>query len=149
MAPKVEKPEPSPELLAKLKDMTPAQLIERALTLKNWLEAEADRFKQHLAPVNLEQDTIKNVLLERLNEQGVNSFPTDNGVAYKSTLLNIKITDRDAFLKCVLENWQDFGGAMLMAGAQMDAVKEFLEKHNEPPPGIEISWYSRLNIKKG
>lgn len=133
-----------------LKQMTPEALIGRALELKNFMTNEQKRLKDHLDPSAKEEEAIRNELLRRLNEPGApNSFPCDTGTAYTSTLLNAKLVDRDVFLKFVSDNWTEYGGAMLMCSAQVDSVKEFMEKHEgNPPPGLEASWFKRLNIRK-
>jgi hypothetical protein len=139
-----------PVLLQLLAKMPPDALIKRSLELKAYVEGENKRFTAHMKPANDERAAIANELLARMNQQGLTNVKTEYGTAYLSTLLNQKVFDRDAFLKECLENWTNFGGAMVLVSAQQDSVKEYMESHEgNPPPGITVSWFTRLNIRKG
>ncbi len=129
---------------------TAADLIAEHTKLDDWCAAETKRFGEHLAPHKKRMDAIKATLLEMLNEQKTNSMSTDNGTAYISTITTPKVIDRDKYLDFVNENWDDIGNELLQVGApQKDALKQYLEDHqNQPPPGIDVSYFNRLNIRR-
>lgn len=130
--------------------MTPADLIAEYNKIKAFLEAENKRFAEHLKPANERLQEIQNQLLALMNEQRVESFRTEEGTAYKSTIVTPKVTDKIAFLDWTLEDF-DTRGAMLQIGApQKDAVKDY-QDHNDGhlPPFVEQSSFTRINIRKG
>lgn len=128
---------------------TDLALIERYNALKGHVATQKEAFDNYLKPYMEGMESIENELLKRLNDRGADNTKTDAGTAYKSTLLNVKIVSREKFLDYVLENWDVIGNDMLMANAQKDAVKQFLENSNGvPPPGLECSWFTRINIRK-
>lgn len=128
---------------------TPAQLVEEFLILKDWVANEQKRLDEHLKPHKTRLEEIQNQLLALLNQQGCDSFSTDHGTAYKSTLLNVKVEDREKVLDLCNENWEAFGAEMLMVGVQKDAVKNYMDEHaGSPPPGVSTSWFTRVNIRR-
>jgi hypothetical protein len=130
--------------------MNAADLIAEHTKLDDWCAAESKRFAEHLAPHKKRMDEIKATLLGMLTEQKTNSMSTDSGTCYISTLLTPKVIDRDKYLDYIWDNWETGGGELLQVGApQKDSLKEHLDANqNKPPPGVEVSYFNRLNIRR-
>jgi hypothetical protein len=126
--------------------ITDAQLVEKYLQLKAHVAARSEAFDAEIKPYKDGMATIENALLALLNERGADNTKTENGTAYKSTLLNVKVVDQAAFLKFCLEQ----GGSteMLNIGALKEPVKEWIEETGNPPPGVETSQFTRVNIRR-
>src|ERR1700686_2322895 len=84
-------------------------LIQEYRNVDSWVTKETARFTDHIAPHKKRMEEIKGILLGMMNEAKLNSLPTDNGMAYISTIMTPKITDRDKYLDFVNENWDSFG----------------------------------------
>jgi hypothetical protein len=130
--------------------MTPADLIREYNVLDDFVDAENKRFAEHLKPTRARMEEIKALLHGMMLDQKLNSMPTDNGTAYISVILTPKITDRDAYLKYIGDNWSKGGSDMLQLGApQKDVLKDFMGEHdNQPPPGVEVTPFARVNIRR-
>lgn len=144
------------------------QLVKRYIELDDWLGAEEKKFKTFMAPHNLTLEVIKNEFLRRLNERKSDSSKTEYGTAYKTTVYNLSITPedtaphvrnidgqisesrgREALLDFALDNWDTVGNELLMINAQKDAVKRWMEEHEgNPPPGVKMVPYIKVNIRK-
>lgn len=123
---------------------TDLQLIERYTKLRDFV---ADAKKKHLAqtkPYTDGLETIEQALMARLIERGADNTKTDAGTAYKVTLLNVKVTDREKFLEYALNGGDD----MLLASAQKDAVRDYIDQHQAPPPGVEVTYFTNVNVRK-
>ena len=129
---------------------TAVDLISEFTKLDDWCSAELKRFNDHLAPHKKRMEEIKSTLLGMMTEQKLNSMPTDVGTAYISTITTPKVIDRDKYLDFVNEHWDDIGNELLQVGApQKDALKQYLEDNkNQPPPGIEVNYFNRVNIRR-
>jgi len=128
---------------------TDENMVARYLALKAWIEGEKKRFDAYLEPHKGEMDAIEGEFLKRFNERGQDASPTEHGTAYKSVLMNVKITDRDKLLDLCLDNWAEIGGDMLIISAQKDAVKSWMESHEgHPPTGVEVSHFTRVNVRR-
>jgi hypothetical protein len=129
---------------------TAVDLITEFTKLDDWIAGETKRFTDHLAPHKKRMDEIKATLLGMMTEQRLNSMPTDVGTAYISTITTPKVIDRDKYLDFVNEKWDEIGNELLQVGApQKDALKQYLEDNkNQPPPGIEVNYFNRVNIRR-
>lgn len=146
---------------------TPADLIAEYTRLEDWVKAETKRFSDHLAPAKARMEEIKETELRAhllaLGSKDKQTLSTDAGTAYTSTILTPSINypegqipyanekpAREAYLDWCLENWDEGGNAMLQLGApQVTAVREYMDKSGgHPPPGVKISTFTRVNIKR-
>ena len=129
--------------------LTPAELIKQYHELNAWLEAETKRLEDYFGPHRKRLEEIKNQLLAMANELKVDSFPTEFGTAYKSTIVTPKITDKEKYLDWVLENWDMAGDMLQIAAPQKKAVDAYMQEHNGSlPPFVEISSFTRMNINR-
>jgi uncharacterized protein (DUF342 family) len=94
-------------------------------------------------------EQIENLLSALMTEMKLNSLPTDHGTAYKTTVTNVKITDRTKFMKWAYDNHPD----LLQVSCNKTALKEYepdvkQKKAAKPyPPGIEVAKLQRVNIR--
>ena len=129
-------------------NITDAQLVEKYLDFKSLVASRKEAFEVELKPYVDGMATIENEFLRRLDERGADNTKTEAGTAYKSTLLNVKVVDRDAFMKYVSTYWSNGGSDMLIVSAAKDAVKQYIETNKVEPPGIETSQFTRINIRR-
>lgn len=146
---------------------TASDLVAEHCRLDDYVTAESKRFQAHLKPAQDRMAEIKNKLHEMLlglGSKAKQSISTDHGTVYTSTIMTPKISTwgppyvtasgtrvgRDAYLDFCLDNWDTVGNEMLQLGApQKDALKTYIEAHNGAvPPGIEISSFTRVNIRR-
>lgn len=161
------RPEYSPEDKITIVVNTPASLVERWNSLKAHLAAQTKAFSDYCKPFRDEQEQIEGKLLDFLNTNKLNNIKTEAGTAYKSTLTQPKIVDRDKYLDVCLDNWDDFGNELLQIGApQIAAFELYMERRkvwleayvkengqlpDDPsvtPPGTEVNYFTRVNIRK-
>lgn len=145
-------------------DKTAEQLIAEHNKLDDWIKAETKRFGEFMAPHKQRLEEIGNQLLVLSNLQKWDSIKTEEGTAYRSTLLNVQVSPegapykidgqmdrigREALLDFALDHWDDIGNDLLLISAQKDAVKRYMETNDgQPPPGIKVGWFTRINIRK-
>jgi hypothetical protein len=127
---------------------TAEQLIAQTIALKDKLAAAQKQFEAFCKPWKTTIEENENKLLALLNEQRLDSVRADSGTAYKSTITNYKITDREAILDLINENWESFGSDMMLLGVQKDAVKRYVEENGKLPEGLTSDSFTRLNIRR-
>lgn len=150
-----------------LASKTADELVARHLFLKDWMAAESKRFAEYLAPHKAEMEAIDNQLHGMLNALGGGDkamLSSDAGTAYLSTLMNVSVspdgapytkpgaetqTGREALLDFALDNWDEIGNELLLFQAQKDAVRRWMDEHDgQPPPGLKISYFTRVNVRR-
>lgn len=140
-------------------------LVAEWIRNDDFVTAENKRFAEHMKPINERQETIKNLLQEKLNAEGLENFKTAHGTAYKSHILNTKVDPdgapyinpdtneevrgREAVLDFALAHWDEIGNEMLMINVQKDSIENWMDAHDgNPPPGVSISRFTRINIRR-
>lgn len=145
----------------------PAQeLISEYFRLDEWVKAENKRFAEHMKPCKDRMEAITSKLHEKLIALGGGdkaNISTDAGTAYISNILNVAIdpdaekftldgresAGREALLDFALANWDEIGSELLLVQPQKDAVKRWMEEHDgRPPPGLRVSWFARMNLRR-
>lgn len=145
---------------------TPADLIAEYTRLEDWMKAETKRFNEHMLPVKQRMEEIKETELREhllaLGSKEKQTISTDAGTAYTSTITTPSIgylegqlvetdrTARETFLDWCLDQWDTYGNAMLQLGApQVTAVRDYMDANNgQLPPGVKISTFTRVNIRR-
>ena len=152
---------------AQLDNLTPDQLITLNFQLEDWMKSETERFNTFMAPTKQRIEDVKSRLFAKLVEMGGGEkaqISTDAGTAYISNLMNVSVsedaqpwvdpetnaksTGRMALLDFALANWEEFSD-LLLVQPQKDSVRRYMETHdNQPPPGLRISWFQRVNVRR-
>lgn len=128
---------------------TDEQLIAKRLEIDDNLKAAAKKLEDWAKPLKEQQTEIEQTLFARLNERGADSTRTDAGTAYISTLLNTKVEDREKLFDWAADNWEGYSGDFQI-NLSKDAVKRYMEDMNgQVPPGMSISHFQRLNVRRG
>ncbi len=130
--------------------MTVADLVKEHNDIDEFIKIESGRFDEHLKKFKERKQEIEQELLKLSLQDKWENQRTEFGTAYRSTLMNLKIEDRDALLKFALDNWEEIGNQLLLVSAQKDAVKEWRQEHPDlPVPGVAVSWFTRINVRRG
>lgn len=94
-------------------------------------------------------EEIENKLNALMNSQGAENIRTSAGTAYKSTIMAVKITDRDKFLDYVVREIDTNGECgMLMASPKKDEVQQYIDVHQSAPPGVGVDYIVRVNVRR-
>ena len=128
---------------------TDDQLIAENHKLEDELKAGMAKYAEWAKPRKERIEAIESEIRRRLIERNADSTRTDSGTAYFSDLLQTKIEDREALFDFIADNWESYGDQMLKLGAAVDAVRQYMSDHDgNPPPGLSVSFYRRLNIRR-
>lgn len=95
--------------------------------------------------VDTKMQTIEAALLKHFHEVGQENAKTKYGTAYITRRLNASVSDRAIFLSFVLEN---NALEFIESKANTTAVKDYMEEHEAPPPGVKVSVTQKININR-
>ena len=125
---------------------TIGELIAKHNELLTYVEAEQAKFDEQMKPVQDGIGAIKGAILAELQAQGVQNFKTDDGTAYQSTTMNVKVDNRADFLQFV-QNGSKWD--MVQVGVLKEPVKDWLDTHDGvPPPGVKVDFFTKCNIRR-
>lgn len=126
--------------------MNDNDLIGKYIELRDRKAQMTKDFENTLTPIVGAMETIENAMAARLLASGQESVRTENGTAYRTTVMTTKVIDREAFIAYVKE-FDAFD--MLPASAVKESVKEYMETSaGRPPPGVDITTLYKTNFRK-
>lgn len=109
------------------------------------LRAEKERInneaKETIKTIDDQMKKLEAWLQNKMNDDGVNSFATDSGTAYKSTVEQASVTDMDAFLDYVRNN---DAYHLLEKRVSKTGVRALLDEGQPLPDGV--NWYTSAAI---
>lgn len=114
------------------------KLRDKKAQLKAAYDAEVAKVDDMLAKAEL-------YLMKKMQEQGVESFKTALGTAYKQTRTGATVADWDGFLGWVRENnaWH-----MLEKRVAKTAVDEYKAANDDLPPGVNYRMEHVVNVRR-
>jgi hypothetical protein len=146
---------------------TAEELIAEHFDLQDKIKEANKRVAELLEPHKARLEAIDAELHAMLNALGTGdkaNLSTDAGTAYLSHLLNVSVdpdalaytnasgenqVGRMALLDFALENWNEIGADLLLVQPQKDAVRKWMDEHNgQPPPGLKVGWFTRVNVRR-
>lgn len=109
------------------------QIVRLYIAQRDYKEELEKEHKARTAAFEAFNNAAESRIRTHLREQGVESIRTDYGTAFKKHATSATVADRQALLDYALAN---SALALLDIRAAKAAVKEHVELHNEPPPGV-------------
>lgn len=143
-------------------------VVERYIQLRDEKASIAERHKTELSPIVEGMDVIERWLLAQMDQMGVDSLKTTAGTPYKAVTKSVKMIDPEAYKRFVFEdvidameridptNMPDMMG-LLTNSIKWDlidfrplkkGVTELIEETGELPPGLEVSQFQTINIRR-
>ena len=124
---------------------TPEQCIERYMALRAAKDAFEKETKAKLHAYSDAMEAIENHLLAVMNERKEVQIKTVHGTAFQSPQTFAKLVDRAALIDYVKRT----GDFNLFTNAVAKAeVVAYAEAHNAPPPGVEITRVTKVNVRR-
>ena len=104
-----------------------------------------ERHEAELAPLKQVKSELEEILRQALLSQNVESFKTSAGTAYLSTKESASAEDVGVFWAyCVSQGVFD----MLDKKPNLSAVREFIETHGVPPPGVKFNSIVTVGVRR-
>ena len=122
------------------------QLIAAFLSLRDKKKAMAERHRAEMAPLNELLERVDSALLAHCIANGIDSVRDKAiGSATKATKTNASIERPDEFRQFVIatEAWD-----MVNWSANVEAVTSYADAHKVLPPGVKLSSYQHMNVRK-
>jgi len=121
------------------------EMIAKRIAIRTYLEKRTSEFEEELKPYHAAATALEGAVTQKLLDDGVDSFKTPSGTAYRSKTLNVKVANRDLFIGYIksFDAW-----SMIANIAVKEAVKEYMEAENgASPPGVEVTYFHKTNFR--
>lgn len=128
-------------------DMTPEQMVQSYVRLRDHKQAADKEFKKSMERVNAGMDKLEALMLKHLQDTGGTSLACKGvGTVYLKAHESATVKDREAFLKFVVE--QNLWDA-LDARANKPFVKEFMKEQGDDVPGVKFTAVQTVGVRRG
>jgi hypothetical protein len=129
-------------------EITDDALIAENFKLEDEIKAAEAKLAEWAKPRKERVKEIESEIHARLIARGADNTKTPSGTAYFSHLMNTKIEDGGAVFDWAADHWAEVGDDVKI-NVKIDTVRTFMENNGgHPPPGIIVSYFTRLNIKR-
>lgn len=122
-----------------------ADIVGRYVQLRDLRAAKETAHKAELAKIDEAMDRIERHLLEQLNAAGASSVATPAGTFFKQETTQVKADDWGQVLDFIRKNeaWH-----MLNKVVNKTAVMEYVEEHEDLPPGVSLRRETVLRVHR-
>jgi len=125
---------------------TPAELVEAYIKLRDKKEAAQEEFKKSLESTNQVMDMLEALLLQKLNDMGVDSLTAKGvGTVYRNSKDTATVEDKQAFREYI-EETNDLTVLDLKANK---TVARDRANSGTPIPGVKFSSTVTVGIRRG
>lgn len=122
------------------------KIVGAYIKMRDDLDAERKKFKELEKDRKAQMAKVEDHILKLCYDQGVESFATKHGTAFKKKKDFISVKNWDAALDFILTN--DLRH-MLTKSVAKAAAKEFMEENNNQlPPGLEYGAVTEIGIRR-
>ena len=112
------------------------ECVDQYLKLRNAIKAADDKHKEKMRRFKEHLEKLNTALLQKLEEIGGQSVRTPSGTVYRKINRSATISDPKIFRKFVIQN-QLFDIVDWKANA--NAVDDFIQNNDAPPPGVNYT----------
>lgn len=128
-----------------VQELTVAQMIEKYIALRDKIDKIKEVHKKQLEPFNQMRERLDGMLLESLNQAGLDSMRGDAGTAFKSTETSVTVKDWPATFKFIQEKnlWD-----LLEARVNKTAALTTIEETHKPIPGVQVTQAQVVRVRR-
>jgi hypothetical protein len=121
------------------------KLVERYIAARDMKTKLDAAHKAKLEPLIGAMEKTEAAILDFFNKHGMDSAKCEAGTAYRASRTSATVNDMDAFLGFVRENdaWH-----FLEKRVAKTQVDEYVNQHNDLPPGINYTKMAALNVRR-
>lgn len=125
--------------------ITPAQLIEKFIRLRDKIHEIEETHKKQLAPFKQAREQLEGMLLAELDKAGMESMRAEAGTVYKSTKTSVTVSDWTQAFGFIKDNglWD-----LLEARVSKTAALAVIEERGAPIPGVQIAQATGLHVRR-
>ncbi len=125
--------------------MTPAEIIQKYIALRDWLEADTKANEARQQPYTEAMTTLEGLMMNHLAENGLDNVKSEFGTAFKKTGTRVRVADRGAFNQFVEQqgslDW--FTNAV-----SKEKIVDYVKEHGCAPSGVDITYITDVQFNR-
>lgn len=125
--------------------MTPADIIQKYIALRDWLEADNKANEAKQKPYADAMVLLEGLMQQHLNENNLDNVKSEFGTAFKKTGTRVRVADRGAFNEFVEK--QDSLDWFTNAVSK-EKIVEYVKENNCAPPGVDVTYITDVQFNR-
>jgi hypothetical protein len=125
--------------------MNTGDMIKRYIELRDYKEARTKAFEEEMKPYTAAMATIEGAVSQQITDLGGESIKTEHGTAYHSEIMSVKVASREEFMRFVMEDQRE---EFLTSAVSKEAVRDWIEKYQALPPGVDVTKILKTNFRR-
>ena len=125
--------------------MTPADLIQQYIKLRDAVEARTRAFETELEPYKAGMTAIEGAMQEHLNANNLDNVKSEFGTAFKKTSTRVRVADRNSFNEFVVQqgslDW--FTNAV-----SKEKIVDYVKEHGCAPSGVDVTYVTDIQFNR-
>ncbi len=125
--------------------MTPADIIQKYIALRDWLEADTKANDARQKPYVDGLTTLEGMMMEHLNKNELDNVKSEFGTAFKKQGTRVRVADRGAFNQFVEQqgslDW--FTNAV-----SKEKIVDYVKEHGCAPSGVDITYITDVQFNR-
>lgn len=119
--------------------------VAQYVKLRDKIKELDDIHKKNTAPYRELLETLNGALLSHLTAQNSESIKTESGTVYRTERASASLADKSAFWAWVVAQgeWD-----LLDYKANSTAVRDFIDRNNRPPPGVNYTVAHVVGVRR-
>ncbi len=126
--------------------MTPADIIQKYIALRDWLEADSNANAVKQKPYAEALVTLEGLMMNHLAENGLDNVKSEFGTAFKKTGTRVRVADRGAFNQFVAQ--QPNGLEYFTNAVAKEKIVDYVKEHGCAPSGVDITYITDVQFNR-
>ena len=126
--------------------MNTEQMIAQYIKLRDKVDLLTKQFEESLAPYKMGMQALEGAVTIEMDKLGVDSIKCNGvGTAFRKTTTSAKVADREAFMDFVFDGRRE---GFLTTHVSKEAVEEWIEQNQSPPPGVDVAFIKKTQFRR-
>jgi hypothetical protein len=121
------------------------EFVKKYIELRDKIDKLNDEHSEKMKPFFEAKEKLENFFLVALDAAGADSIRCPDGTFFRASKKSVTIADKQVFWEYILTH-KDFD--MLDVRANPTMVSEHIDKHGNPPPGVNYSVRQSVNVRR-
>jgi len=126
--------------------MTPADLIQQYIKLRDAVEARTKAFDAEMEPYKTGMTAIEGAMQEHLNANNLDNVKSEFGTAFKKTNTRVRVADRNSFNEFVAQ--QPNGLEYFTNAVSKEKIVDYVKEHGCAPSGVDVSYVTDVQFNR-
>ncbi len=126
--------------------MTPAEIIQKYIAIRDKIAKDTESFEAKQKPYVDGLTTLEGMMMEHLNKNELDNVKSEFGTAFKKQGTRVRVADRGAFNEFVLTQPDPL--AFFTNAVAKEKIVEYVTENNCAPSGVDVTYITTVQFNR-